>query len=66
MFVLFIFIVTTNVIIHKLCEYTIVKDVMPSANQIIEGMKESTGIDLTSIIAGYAGAKLAMPDKTEE
>ena len=37
----------------------VVRDVMSSANQIIEGMKESTGIDLTSIIAGFAGGRLA-------
>lgn len=37
----------------------LIKDVMNGANQIIDGMKESTGIDLTSIVAGYAGGKLA-------
>ncbi|MCQ2414170.1 MAG: flotillin family protein [Clostridia bacterium] len=37
----------------------VVRDVMSSANQIMEGMKESTGIDLTAILAGYAGGKLA-------
>ena len=36
----------------------IVKDVMGSTNQILEGVKESTGIDLTSLIAGMAGAKI--------
>ena len=34
---------------------SVVKDVMNSANQVMEGVKESTGIDLPSIIAGYAG-----------
>jgi len=33
----------------------VVRDVMTSANQVMEGVKESTGIDLPSIIAGYAG-----------
>jgi len=37
----------------------VVRDVMSSANQIMEGMKESTGIDLAAILAGYAGGKLA-------
>ncbi|HBJ18304.1 MAG TPA: flotillin family protein [Clostridiales bacterium] len=37
----------------------VVRDVMNSANQIMEGMKESTGIDLASVIAGFAGGKLA-------
>ncbi len=36
----------------------VVRDVMTSANQIMEGVKESTGIDLTSIIAGYAAGKI--------
>ncbi|MBQ6232793.1 MAG: flotillin family protein [Clostridia bacterium] len=39
----------------------LVKDVMQSSNQIIEGLKESTGIDIASLIAGYAGGKLAAP-----
>ncbi|MBQ7291575.1 MAG: flotillin family protein [Clostridia bacterium] len=38
----------------------VVRDVMNSANQIMEGMKESTGIDLSSIIAGFAGGKAAL------
>lgn len=37
-----------------------VKDVMNSANQIMEGMKESTGIDLANILAGFAGGKAAI------
>ena len=37
----------------------VVKDVMTSANQIMEGVKESTGIDITSLIAGIAGGKVA-------
>lgn len=43
----------------------VVKDVMSSASQIMEGMKESTGIDLSAVLAGFAGAKLA-EKKTEE
>lgn len=37
----------------------VVRDVMSSANQIVEGMKESTGIDLAALIAGFAGGKIA-------
>ena len=37
-----------------------VKDVMNSANQIMEGVKESTGIDLANILAGFAGGKAAL------
>lgn len=49
----------------------VVKDVMTSANQIMEGLKESTGIDISTLIAGVVGGKVAasshdpLPD-TEE
>ena len=36
----------------------LVKDVMQSSNQIIEALKEATGIDVTALLAGYAGGKL--------
>jgi len=38
----------------------LVKDVMNSANQIMEGMKESTGIDLSALL-GSAGKKAEAP-----
>ena len=37
----------------------LVKDVMLSANQIVDGMKESTGIDLGAMLAGFVGGKAA-------
>ena len=37
----------------------LVKDVMLSANQIVDGVKESTGIDLQAVLAGFAGGKAA-------
>ena len=37
----------------------VVKDVMNSASQIMEGMKESTGLDLSSLLAGIVGGKIA-------
>lgn len=37
----------------------LVKDIVASANQVAEGMKESTGIDLQALLAGYAGGKAA-------
>ena len=43
----------------------VVRDVMNSANQIMEGMKESTGIDLSSVIAGFAGGKAAIAGKQD-
>ena len=47
----------------------LVKDVMNSANQIMEGVKESTGLDITSLLAGIAGGKIvsaAQKDNNEE
>ena len=37
----------------------LVKDVMNSASQIIEGMKESTGIDLQALLTGIVAGKVA-------
>lgn len=43
-----------------------VRDVMNSSNQILEGLKESTGIDLAGLLAGYAGGKLAAGQDSSE
>ncbi len=37
----------------------LVRDVMSSSSQIIEGMKESTGVDLAAMLAGFVGGKAA-------
>lgn len=37
----------------------LVRDVMTSADQIMSGVKESTGIDVTSLISGFVGGKAA-------
>jgi flotillin len=37
----------------------LMKDVMSTVVQVTDGLKESTGIDLGSILAGFAGAKMA-------
>ena len=42
----------------------LMKDIMNTLNQVTDGMKESTGIDLSSVLAGFAGAKIA--DSTEK
>ena len=45
----------------------IVKDVMNSAHQVVEGVKESTGIDSASLLAGVVGGKIAAnADKKNE
>lgn len=41
----------------------VVKDVMNSANQVMEGMKESTGVDLAALLAGVVGGKMAAREK---
>lgn len=40
----------------------LMKDIMNTMNQVTDGLKESTGIDLQSVLAGFAGAKLADSD----
>ena len=35
----------------------VVRDVMNSASQVLEGVKESTGVDLASLVAGFAAGK---------
>ena len=42
----------------------LVKDVMTSADQIMAGVKESTGIDVTSLISGFVGGKAATNNVT--
>lgn len=44
----------------------VVKDVVLSANQVVEGMKESTGIDLAALLTGFlAGKNLNAGEKPE-
>ena len=44
----------------------VVRDVMNSANQIMEGVRESTGIDISSLIAGFAGGRAALGTQAPE
>ena len=44
----------------------LVGDVMNSTSQIMEGMKESTGIDLGSLLAGFVGGKAATQQNNAE
>lgn len=37
----------------------LMKDIMGTMTQVTDGLKESTGIDLQSVLAGFAGAKIA-------
>ena len=35
------------------------KDIMTTLTQVTDGLKESAGIDLQSVLSGFVGAKLA-------
>ena len=37
----------------------LMKDIMGTLNQVTDGLKDSTGIDLQAVLAGFAGAKIA-------
>ena len=43
----------------------LVKDVMNSANQIMEGVKESTGLDITSLLSVVVGGKIVSQAQKE-
>lgn len=44
----------------------LIKDVMGSANQVVDGLKESTGIDLQALVSGFAGGKAALSSESTE
>lgn len=44
----------------------LLRDVMMSTDQVIEGVKTSTGIDLKSVLAGMAGGKIAASSLQKE
>ena len=44
----------------------LVRDVMNSTDQVIEGVKQTTGLDLASIIAGFVGGKAAAATDSED
>ena len=43
----------------------LVRDVMQSADQVVSGVKESTGIDISAMLAGFVGGKAAGNAKAE-
>ena len=46
----------------------LVRDVMSSTDQVIEGVKQTTGLDLASILAGFVDGKIAgtKPDESND
>ena len=43
----------------------LIKDVMQSSNQVIEGLEEATGLDVKSLISGFMGGKAAATESRE-
>ena len=37
----------------------LMKDIMGTVTQVTDGLKESTGVDLTAVLAGFLGGKVA-------
>ena len=44
----------------------LVKDVMSSASQVMDGVRESTGLDLSALLAGVVGGRMAAQPVTVE
>jgi len=44
----------------------LVKDIVGTTSQISEGIKSSTGLDIQSIISGFLGGRLSIPEKDEK
>ena len=42
----------------------LMKDIMNTMNQITDGLKESTGVDVQSVLSGFLGGTMANSDKT--
>ena len=43
----------------------LMKDIMGTVTQVTDGLKESTGVDLQAVLAGFLGGKIAMPNNAE-
>lgn len=43
----------------------LMKDIMNTLNQVTDGMKESTGIDLASVLAGFTAGKISSTDRND-
>ncbi len=43
----------------------LIRDVMGTANQVVDGMRESTGIDLATLLSSFLGAKAAANQSIE-
>jgi flotillin len=43
----------------------LISDIMNTSSKVLEGVKESTGFDITSLLTGYLGGKASNPVKKE-
>lgn len=43
----------------------LMKDVMNTLNQVTDGLKESTGVDLNAVLSGFVGGKASVASKAE-
>lgn len=44
----------------------LMKDVMNTLNQVTDGLKESTGVDLNAVLSGFLGGRLSIKDEDKE
>lgn len=44
----------------------LMKDIMGTVTQVTDGLKESTGVDLTAVLSGFLGGKAAAVNKEQE
>ena len=44
----------------------LMKDVMGTVTQVTDGLKESTGVDLTAVLSGFLGGKVASSSENKE
>lgn len=44
----------------------LIKDIMGTVTQVTDGLKESAGVDLQAVLAGFLGAKAASAEKSNE
>lgn len=43
----------------------LIKDIMGTVTQVTDGLKESTGVDLSAVLSGFLGGKVAASDQKE-
>lgn len=44
----------------------LMKDVMNTLNQVTDGLRESTGVDLNAVLSGFVGGRMSVKDEKKE